>query len=197
MNVRLKKKLSFDAGVVFENQFLINHYDLALEMYTNTTDSIENNIAYERIRYWVAEILNGSVIIPSSSELLEAYAATGQRLITLPEQAVDQVIGIMLYCKLNAITEDRLIITDVEISSSQGDNMIYCHSDQENLGPFVDNGWWNDPRPKHAVLTIGDGSNVIKLAKTPDWKELGMSWHNTAQDSDTVVFADFKKDETE
>lgn len=197
MNVRLKKDFVFSAGVIFNDNFFINHYAAQLKMMTVSNDTHEQNVAYERVKYWIDNILDSSILIPSSNQKIMAFTETGQRLVTLPEEPVDQVIGIMLYCKLNAITEGKLIITDVEISSQQGDNMIYLHNESENLGPFGADGWWQDSRPKCANIRHQPNDKIIELVKPPEWKDLGLDWIEDTDSDSTVVFADFKKNETE
>jgi transcriptional regulator CtsR len=113
MNVRLKKEFAFSTGLVFDGNYAINQYMMTVSMVTNTNDHREQNVAYERVKYWIHNVLDHSVLIQQDSELLPAFLATGQRVITVSEAPVDQIIGIMLYSKLNAIDEERLIVVDV------------------------------------------------------------------------------------
>lgn len=198
MNVRLKKEFVFNTGLVYQGSYMINQYHVTVKMMTSTDQGHEQNIAYDRVRFWIHDVLENSVLISQDNEKIPAYMETGQRLITLPAEPLDQVIGIMLCCKLNAICEDRLIITDVELKSSCGEDMIYLHSFDENIGPFDDPGWWEDPRPKCANLGQYRKTNVIEMSRTPEWKDIGLDWKQEQETNNTVVFADFKKEnETE
>ena len=76
MNVKLKKTFNFTTGCVYQDNFLINLYNLEVKMVTATSNSIEQNIAYERIKYWMHSILNDGVLIAEDSELLPAYQET-------------------------------------------------------------------------------------------------------------------------
>lgn len=194
MMVRLSKNFELLSSLVYHQDYVVNHYQIVLGMITNTDDHYEQNIAYERIKFWLTGIFSSSILISNSNPLLEQYKATKARLITLPDDPVDQLVGIMLCCKLNAITEDRLIITDVDITSVQGDHMIYHHSEDENTGPFAMPGWWNDPRPSFNDLK--DNGKIISISGHNDWKSLDLGWEDNSNESNTVVFADFKKDET-
>lgn len=198
MNVRLRKEFVFHSGIVYQDQYMINQYHTVIDMLTSTEHAHEQNTAYDRMRFWIHEVLHNSVMMNRDHPKLSAYAETGQRVITLPDEPLDQIVGIMLCCKLNAITENRMIITDVELKSSCGEDMVYLHSVDENIGPFAADGWWNDARPKCANYGQGQGSNIITITRAPEWKDVGLDWHQEDQPSSTVVFADFKKDhETE
>lgn len=197
MNVRLEKEFAFSAGIVFEGVYNINQYMLKIRMYTNSDDHHEQNVAYERVKYWIHNVLDSSVIVQQDIENLQAFVATGQRVITVTEAPVDQIIGIMLYSKLNAITQDRLIITDVHISSVMGDGMTYLHNENESVGPFAEDGWWQDPRPVFNDIDIRSrGDKVVTLGRPTDWKDLNLDWQEAQEENNTVVFADFKRDET-
>lgn len=201
MNVKLRKSFDFAAGMVYQKKFLINLYSIELKMVTATSDPNEQNIAYERIRYWIDSVLNDGVLIADDSELISAYRETGQRLITLPTEPVDQVIGFLLFSKFNAITESRLIITDIEISSIHGDSMVYVHNENESINGFDYTGWWDDSKPCWANNSKKKRGNnkVITLDRMPEWKELDLDWESTEltnnEDHSTVLFADFLKDE--
>ena len=103
MNVKLKKTFDFATGMVYQKKFLINLYSIELKMVTATNNPTDQNIAYERIHYWIDSVLNDGVLIADDSELISAYRETGQRLITLPTDPVDQVIGFILFSKFNLI----------------------------------------------------------------------------------------------
>lgn len=196
MNVRLKKRFNFYAGLVHDGRFFVNHYDLGLSMFTATNDHIEQNISYDRLRTWIHEVLDDSILIGHSSPVLSIWQSTNSRLIVLPEEPVDQVIGIMLYSKLNAIMEDRMIITDVEISSTQGDHMRYLHSQNENIGAgFQQVGWWSDPSPSWYDVKSKNKEKVVNLSGRPEWKDYGLDWTEDSPADASVVFAKFNRDD--
>lgn len=195
MNVRLRRKVAWSSGLVFQDQFCVNHYSVELSLLTLSTDPLEQNIAYDRLKHFIYAILNDSILISVDSKSLSKWQNTGVQLVTLPEEPVDQIVGMMLYSKLNAIMEDRIIVTNIELSSHQGDDMIYCHSDEENLGPFTAEGWWDDASPlTHSRLKTGT-KKVVSLDKKLEWKDFDLDWETNKEDSSSVVFANFKQDE--
>ena len=202
MNVRLKYSTVFTAGVFYDSQLLMNNYRLAIEFTTVSDDSRDQNIALDRIRYFVQHQLESSVFINgNNSEQCELLSRAGVRLTTLPEEPVDQVVGIMLHCKLNAITEDRMIITQTEISSELGENIAYLHDDDEQLGPLSDAGWWRDSDASHCDRQLVSTDKVVTMNFNRSWRELNLQWTQEssiveADRDNKLVFADFQKDDS-
>jgi hypothetical protein len=197
MNVRLLKNWAWNSGIVVDGEYHINSYALSVDLVTATEDHREQNIAYERMRHWITQVLASSVIIETGHHRIDAFLATGQRVIELPNGPVDQMVGIMLYCKLNAILEGRLVVTDVSISSDLGDHMVYLHSDGDACGPFAAAGWWNDPRTVFSSRKPRKNANVISMSRSPEWADLDLLWQEPARTSDpnTVLYAEFPKNE--
>jgi hypothetical protein len=195
MNVRLKRNLSWYSAVVYNDQFLINNYTTELTMLTVAENNDEQNIAYERIKVWVYNLMTDAIFISQDHPKLDAYRKTGARVITFPGDPVDQIVGIMLYLKLNSIMENRMVVTDVELWSEAGDNMKYLHSISESLGPLTQDGWWIDPRPVYADAPRRGKNKVISLDRMAEWKDYDLAWDDANAVETKVVFADFNKNE--
>jgi hypothetical protein len=142
------------------------------------------------MKHWIYGVMCSGVLTSRDSELVKPLSASGIRVLELPEEPVDQLVGMMLLNKLNAIMQDRIIVTDIALSSSEGDNTRYLHSIDENLGPFADEGWWNDPRPIWST-NKRVSSKIVSLDRTLDWKDLDLDWEDSNQPDNHVVFADF------
>lgn len=168
-----------------------------LKLLTISTEHDQQNIAYERMKYWVNYILQDSVLISEASEKLDAYRATGQRLIIMPEDPVDQIVGIMLYLKLNAMMENRMVVAEIELSSGIGEDIVYSHCAGDALGPMGVDNWWVDPRPVWAeTKKKPTGSKVIELDRMPEWGDLDLDWNaGQEKENSTVLFADFNKND--
>jgi hypothetical protein len=114
----------------------------------------------------------------------------------MPEDPVDQILGIMLYHKLNAITENHMVITDIEISSTHGENIWYLHSNNELSPSILQPEWWTSIDLTHCDFDVETSEKVVELAQPTTWRDLDLSWSSNVADSElenTVVFADFKK----
>ena len=200
MNVRLEYTMPFMAGVYWEGQMLMNRYNIKLYMITNSSDANVQNIAYERLKYFVYNEMSSTIFVNQEhEEQCRALIAAGLKITTLPAEPVDQLLGIMLYCKLNAVMEENIIISEIEISSELGESMCYLHAADESLGPFDQPGWWHDADLIHCELSLIDNDKVVAMHRTGAWRELDLAWpgHDSSEsNNNTVVFADFAKDET-
>lgn len=199
MNVRLSYETNFTAGSWFDEELVMSNYTVKLKMLTHTMDPTDQNIALERIKQFLFEMQSTIFINQAEVEQAEAFAAVGLSVTTLPEEPVDQIVGITLYYKLNAIMEGRMSITELSISSDAGDGIEFYHSQDEHAEVFTGTGWWNDPTPEHDNLEVeSEGDNVVALDALDAWRELELAWNNTdvVTDLGTVVFANFNSNDT-
>lgn len=196
MNVRLHYETGFLAGVYFDDRLQLNSYQVGLHLVTRSVDPADSNVALERLKTFVNG-LNSTVFINSCWMLHEEMMSEmGIDITTLPEEPVDQIVGMMLYYKLNAIMEGRMEITQLELSSVLGDDICYLHDDQDPAGPFAQDGWWNDSSARRRGKTATDSeTNVVKITHK-NWREFGLAWpEGTPKDTKTVVHANFSKNE--
>ena len=198
MNVRLQYDLEFLAGIYYEDQLQMNQYNVSLNLLTKTRDSVSTNIALDRAKAFVHGALESTVFInQANQERAEFMQMIGINVTTLPEEPVDQIIGMMLYYKLNAIMEDRMTVTQLDIASSLGDSVWYQHDEEDVAGPFAGDGWWSRASMQHETIEHDPApDNIVKVMST-GWYELNLEWpENTAPVSDnTVVFANFPRNE--
>jgi len=193
MNVRLRKIYQWLGGIIWDDQYMINSYEILVRMTTNTEDQELQNIAYHRMNYWIYDVMLDSVLMAEGNQQSSTYQATNQRVILLPEEPVDQLVGIMLFSKLNAIMEGNILVTELCISSRVGDDMAYYHSAEENLGPFEQPGWWNDSRPIwSAGVPKRSGNKVVTLGRAAEWNDHDLAWTASTDQDTSVVFANFK-----
>jgi hypothetical protein len=196
MNVRLIKTWQWHSGLVYRDAFYINTYTATIHMHTTSMYDHDHDTAYGRMDYWFEEVMQDSVMINADSPMIKAYVATGQRLLQFPDEPVDQLVGIMLCLKLNSITEGRLVITDVDLSSVHGADMTYQHNQAEAVGPMAAAGWWRDARPvwSHAV-SPSRANKVVALNRSAEWNSLDLDWEPAQRSQDSsIVFADFDRD---
>ena len=204
MNVRIKFSSDFVSGCHWRDKFYMNRYFVTIHMVTQTTDITEQNIAFDRLKYMLSESFFSKVFINSTeTKQIKLYNAAGIELAPLPEDPLDQIIGIMLFTKLNSVMEEKIMITDLELKSELGDNVIYQHSAGENIGPFAKSGWWHDPSPVCSDSKSNSRKTkeerVVKLHHYNTWHGVNLDWNEEEpqETPSTVVYANFNKDETE
>lgn len=89
-----------------------------------------------------------------------------------------------------------MVITEVELSSSIGEDMVYTHAVGEELGPMGVDNWWVDPRPVWTSAKKRAKDKVIELDRMPEWGDLDLDWQaGQEKENSTVLFADFNKND--
>ena len=192
MNVRIKFPITFTAGIFYNDELQMNNYMVNLSMLTNSQDGATNNIALDRIKYFIYHEIESSVFINSDNvERCKKFIDAGIKITTIPDVPVDQLIGIMLHYKLSAITEDRLLIEEIEISSSIGEGLIYVHGEHENVDDLAVPEWWKTVDLIHCDKELIDSDEIVTLADLNIWRELNLDWPAEEEESETgntVVF---------
>ena len=201
MNVRIQYAVNFNAGIYFKGQMQMNNYAAKIYLLTNTPDGDANNVALDRIKHFIYAQLDSSIFINSDyQEQCQKYVSAGLTITTFPGDPVDQLVGIMLYFKLKAITEDRVIIGEVEISSTLGDGIVYIHGENETINDVETPAWWESVDLVQCEHNLIDTDKIVNIHQASIWRELDLSWPDIEDDTpddpddgNTVVFADFKK----
>lgn len=197
MNVRLQYDLEFLAGIYYDDQLQMNSYSVSVNLLTKTTDPASTNIAMDRLKYFVHGVLESTVFINQAQmERAEMLSIMGVNITTLPEEPVDQIVGMMLYYKLNAIMEGRMVVSSLDISSALGDSVWYMHDEEDSSGPFRADGWWHKASIQHETIEPESiPANIVKVMST-GWHEMGLDWpEDKPPTGNTVVFANFSKHE--
>ena len=199
MNVRLQYDLDFLAGIYYDDRLQLNSYSISMSLLTKTTDALNTNIAMDRLKMFMhGELANTVFINQTAKERAEMLQIMGVNVTTLPEEPVDQIVGMMLYYKLNAIMEGRMTVTQLDLMSALGDSVWYQHdADEDAPGPFRAEGWWHESTVQHNTVDVEDvGDNVVKVVPNA-WIEYGLTWPEDTVEptANTVVFANFSKNE--
>lgn len=196
MNVRLQTNLEFLGAIYFADELQLNSYQVNLGMVTNTKDAIKINVAMERLKAFVySELANAVYIHQDKADMAELLQMVGTNIVTLPEEPVDQIVGMMLYSKLNAIMEGVMTVVSLDISSSLGDDVWYQHDDEDSQGPFAADGWWHLPTVQHDSLSVADVDAKVVEVRPNAWIDYGLMWpEETNNNKDhSVVYANFPK----
>jgi hypothetical protein len=196
MTVRLQYNLEFLGAVYFAEELQLNAYQVNLNLITNTKDVVKINIAMERLKTFVnSELANAVYIHQDHVDMAGILQMAGANIVTLPADPVDQIIGMMLYCKLNAIMEDVMVVVGIDLSSSLGDGVWYQHDEEDGLGPFATDGWWNLSTVQHESLPQPETDSKVVEVYPNAWAEYGLLWpeQTTVNKEHSVVYANFPK----
>ena len=196
MNVRIAQLLSFTAGAWYDDALEMNQYTVKLWMITQSENTLEQTIAFSRMKHFVYTQIDSTIFVDSANVKAQEFAQAGIDVTTMPGDPADQLIGIMLFHKLNAIMEGRIAVVEVEISA--GDAVVYLHGENETSESLEQPNWWHSADLDHSDIS-NDPDNVVSLHPEAAWRDVGLAWpsEETAVDSATgnvVSFADIKND---
>jgi hypothetical protein len=171
-------------------------------MVTVSDDPEDQTTAFERLKYFVYACMESTIFIDvDEAEQCNQYVQAGLDITTMPGEPVDQLIGIMLYHKLNAVMENRMIVFETELSSAVGEYITYLHGEEENSVGYVQPEWWTTADLTHSEFVPVGLDNVVDISQATTWRDLDLFWTDDLDDNNAgnvVVFADFKQsNETE
>lgn len=198
MNVSFCKTWRVPAVAVSDayNGMRVNFYTITVNATTINQDSQQINLAYERLRFWLLDVLQDSFLINAENPCLEKFQATGGRVLLLPGEPAAQLLGVALFCKLSAIVDNRIGIDNLLITSDLDDDIIYSHQSGEDDDIIPPDNWWRDPGPawqnKKSMRRRSD--KVIALGRVAEWKDHDLGWNHDQHTSPTLVTV-FSKDE--
>lgn len=181
MSTRIVKDFTIDAAVHFENKFMITPFDMKLFMDVETDSVREQNVAIERTNYFLQYHLDSCIFVDSKlTDAISKYEQAGIRVVEMPEEPYDQIVGIVLLLKLNSIMEDRLIITDCVFGSKLSTGIKFDLAVEQAKESFHGKFWWNDPSLSLTNRTLNKKDKVVKLFDIGKWDQIGLSWKEKA-----------------
>lgn len=191
MTTRISREFDFLAAVHYEGNFLLNKYNILLSMDVQTDSITEQNIAMDRIKFFVHEMLDSAVFVhDAESKVIEKYQAAGIKTCILPEEPYDQIVTILLLYKLNAICEGKLTVTDIQLDSMLGDGVGFMYDlDELSLGHPYKSGWWTDSSTTMSGKQASTKKEkIVKLVKKSDWSTLGLDWKEKESKNTEIIF---------
>ena len=198
--IRLNFDLNFQAGIWYGKQLMLSNYIANANVLTNTKKPVDNETAVERMRWFVNNVFHCSVFIEDEDQAqADKLWAAGINVLQMPGPPTDQMINLLMFTKLNAIVEGRVILTDLQLTGNLSDGIRYSCDMEDFFGPFTDKGWWNDPgitwydKALHAKT---DGQVTMPPLMTWTGAELGWSEDSAKRPrkkkSNVVNFTKFK-----
>lgn len=176
MTASIQREFSFHAGTHI-NGFQIGCFEFTLFMEIETDSPHEQNVAMDRVKMFTYDCLNDAIFVNSKDKkTIDKYLACGLKVCTLPEDPHDQMIMVMLYKKLTAIVEGRLVLLEISLTSSNGDGISYIHAIDEHAGPYELSGWWDKSDISISEEKKSKDKVVNLFARAPSWDEIGLGW---------------------
>lgn len=195
MNVRLEMEYHFNCVIHHEGQPpVINTFRAIVNFVTNTLDHNEQNIAFDRINYFISNVVDNSVLVHETQESsIKKYQNCGFRVITMPEVPVDQIVSICLFEKMNAITEERLILSDITVTSDLSAGLKYHYCSEEHNGIFAHTGWWNSSDLSYTSKRVSKKQKIVEFGGSDrSWKSVDLDWNSTDESDENVVLINLR-----
>lgn len=185
MTTRIQKDFTFMAAVHFNNKFMVNIYEMSAAMAIISMDSANQNTAIERVNYFLNNFIEDCIFINEScKDEIEKYCKAGLKICAIPADPYDQVVGLILLNKCNAIMEDRVVISDLMFGSKLS-NLVRFELDLETAQTqFSGNKWWNNSSlcTENALDCEKKvkKDKIVKLFdhKLNEWSNLELTWHS-------------------
>lgn len=187
MNVRLRFNADIRTGVWLADDFMVSNYALNLQLITQCENPKDHPVCMGRIRTVLDQLEHAVLINQDNINKINELTACGFRVIAMPQEPIDQIVGIVLFEKLNAVLENRMRVTDIDVCSDSGDNIWFMHSSNEIIRAMPDTGWWVDSAPICSnTAPSASKSKVVKLKRQLTWKTLELDWDSDAS-AETVI----------
>ncbi len=180
MSALMKTEQQFSANYYHEGMMWINSYTLSWNMVSANNDQMDQNIALDRIRYYIHEILDGCAFCWwEDEEQIQALLNASFKVVEVPGVCFDQIILITLWHKFNAIVQPNMVIPDMTIKSTNGDNVEFSYSHESEMMDMFDHdsAWWlSDKLNWSTTQKVKKQGKIISLNKELDWKDVGLGW---------------------
>ena len=199
MNVKIGYTTQFIAAVWWNGKLIMSNYDVTFKLITAGMDPANTNTALDRLKYMIEEYFIDMVFVNHTEvDQIKKLKAAGIKVVVMPEEPVDQILGMMLYSKISAVMEGHMLIRSIMLSSTAGDGVIYEHDNTESVAPFDQSGWWNSSAPTCETEIKKNIDKVVSITPGNLWRELGLEWIDSDSESDdenVLMFTEFKKNE--
>jgi hypothetical protein len=187
MNVRIRFNSEMRTGTWFSDQFIVNNFAINLQLITQSSDASDHSTCMGRIRTVIDSLEHSIFIHQDHTEKINQLVNCGFRVTAFPQEPIDQIVGIVLFEKLNSVLEGRMRVTDLDICSDLGDNIWFMHSDNEKISAIPESGWWADSSPAcNVTQPTATEKKVVKLRKQVTWKSFDLEW-SSEQPTETVI----------
>jgi hypothetical protein len=178
MSNKIQKEFTFMTAVHFNGKYMVNLYEMNAIMIIESLDSDNQNIAIERISHFIGSTIEDVIFIcDKEKEAIEKYKNAGMKVCTIPEEPYDQIIGLILMNKCNAIMENKIVMTDIVFGSKLSNLIKFELTAETAQAEFNGNHWWNLPTLcTETKKTKKDKIVNLHDHKSDDWAELELTW---------------------
>lgn len=188
--------------MLMDDMLLPNEYTVTVEFDTKGDTPHEQWLAFERMRVFVTECLDTCIFAHIDNPLVpKLHSSIKTNIVTLFEEPIDMVIGLALLGKLAAITEDRMELFALSISSKLGDQVVnkiegtdmLAADDMLNskIKQLTGNSpWWFRTDAGCSDIVLTSKKKVVVKHDQIAWESMQLGWdqpEETVDDKQTPV----------
>lgn len=160
----------FTNTMYLNNKLWPNDVTINIHMLPVTAKGTSQHITFQKIKYMFHKTLQNSVFIHHDENIYKCFNMFDNEVLDFFEAPVDQIVGVTLLAKLDAIGGENMKVDALEIESWQGENLSFMITDESPEWTILQNNktknpWWHDPSPRI--------SNFTKDKLT--WEEIGFT----------------------
>jgi hypothetical protein len=179
-DVFVRLSLAFRAIKVVQNHFVSGSWEFTVDIMPNSDLSISSTEicgAFAKIKYWVEEIVNGSIMFAHTNQwAVEQFFGSPENepvannIVLLPGPAADDLIAKVLHSKLQALSNNHLILGPIEVSSADGIGISIFYTGENSDLPnmeqwvgkrsFFDEPWWRRDDSSTLDVVPTDADNI-------------------------------------
>jgi hypothetical protein len=175
MNIQIEKDFTFLTAIHFEKKYMVNLYELCAKMEVLTENPKEQNIAIERMNYFLTGYIENVIFIQDTEkEAIQNYTNAGIKVCPVPEEPYDQIIGMILINKCNAIMENRIAVTEITFGSKLSNLIKFNISGEIAKLEYPENVWYN--KNTLSVTDKHKKDKIVSLFDINNWAELELTW---------------------
>jgi|TARA_B100001964_G_scaffold242855_1_gene318934 hypothetical protein len=170
----LKWKTRFTSVILLHDSIVPNTYSVGLTFNSNTDNIVNQNRAFDRIKYFFQSMTSNGLIMNYKNDHANNLSQYSDKIIMIPEEPFDQIMVAIIHSKLVNIVEGNIQITEVQLNSWQGDNVTYT-SEVFGLtklfleGDFDGVQWWQHSKP----ITFTPSDLKYKIL---EWKDINLEF---------------------
>ena len=144
-------KTRFTNTLFLKDKCWPNDTEVSIHMTPKTNEIKTQHMYFEKYKYVFAKVLQNSIFVQNNN--LKPLEHFSNEIIDFFNEPVDQIVGVCLFSKLNAIAGEHLSVDTLEIESWQGENLRFIISEDSPEYDLLrnqdtQNPWWMDPSPR-------------------------------------------------
>ena len=123
-------KAEFSATLVQTSAMLMSDiFEVEISFGWLSPDYAKSNAAFLKIKFFIENLMHQSILTHPSAKV--DMANIDNKIVMLPHPPSNDIIAMMLHCKLSAIVDDYIEIISVKVGSKAIDPVIsYTHADE-------------------------------------------------------------------